>query len=328
MNKAHFIKLLHKYLQGNATKAEQQFLFSYYDLFDAEPDVEVLLSKEQKEALKIQIKNDIWQSISLYEQQDQKVKPMYKKWLTVVTAAVLILGVFTASILFFINQPQEQTNTVIMADQYKENQLVRLSDGSTVIVSAGSKLKYSPSFDGFATREIYLEGQAYFDIKHHTAKPFIVHVGNLKTTVLGTAFNIKAFPTDADVAVTVTRGKVKVGDQHHTLSTVVQDQRLTYVKENAKVFKQVIDTDDDLAWWREQDLLLDDITLPEANELLEEKFGVRITCSNELIRSKRFTITILKSESLEQVLKSICEFNNSVYHYDKEKASVIISSKK
>ena len=79
--------------------------------------------------------------------------------------------------------------------------------------------------------------------------------------------------------------------------------------------------------WKKQDLLFDDVTVGEATELLEERFNVTIICNNELIKSQRFTTTFMKDETLDQVLKSICEFNNAVYSYDKEKATVFIRNK-
>lgn len=78
--------------------------------------------------------------------------------------------------------------------------------------------------------------------------------------------------------------------------------------------------------WKEQDLLFADVTVAEATELLEERFNVKISFNDEIIKSNRFTTTLLKGESLEQVLKSICEFNSAAYQYDKENATVIISS--
>lgn len=327
MNKTHFIKLLQKYLQGNATQQERQFLMSYYELFDAEPDVVDAMNDEQKEVLKNQIKDSIWQSIDEHEQQAQKTTiSLYKGWFKIIPVAAIIFAICITGIVFIFNKSQIQENNITKTIQEKENQLIRLPDGSLVIIRTGSKLHYPHSFDDLVTREVYLEGQAYFDVKHDPSKPFIVHTGSLKTTVLGTAFNIKAWPAEVDVSVTVTRGKVKVGNQNKIIGTLVEDQQLTFIKEKADVIQKDVKARTYLSW-KEQDLLIDDVTISEAAELLGDRFDVNITCSEEVIRSERFTLTILKDESLEQVLSSICEFNNADYHYDKEKASVIIDRK-
>lgn len=70
---------------------------------------------------------------------------------------------------------------------------MRLPDGSTVLLNEGSELSYSTSF-GKQAREVTLTGEGYFDVQHNLSKPFKVLTGNVTTTVLGTAFNIKAYP--------------------------------------------------------------------------------------------------------------------------------------
>ena len=327
MDKHYFLELLHKYLKDEATNEEHQFLLSYYNLFQSEPDVLALLSQEKKEELKSQMHTTIWQNISRGEQLDENVKPI-KRWsVRMIAAAAILLAICTIGIFFLRNESAKNQTVVAQVNQQKINRLVRLPDGSTVIVSSGSKLNYPSSFDGLARREVYLEGQAFFDIKHNASKPFIVHTGQLETTVLGTAFNIKAFPGDIDITVTVSRGKVKVSDQNKTLGIILPRQQITCNKQKANPTLKTVDADTYLDW-KAQDLLFDDVTVAEAAELLEERFNVNITFSDQLIKSNRFTTTFLKGESLEQVLTSICEFNGAVYQYDKEKATVSISNSK
>ena len=326
MDKHYFLELLHKYLADEATNEEHQFLLSYYNLFQSEPDVLALLSQKKKEELKSQMHTSIWQDISSAEQPDENVKPI-KRWSVRMIAAAILLAICTIGIFFMRNEPAKNQTAAAQVNQQKINRLVRLPDGSTVIISSGSKLNYPSSFDGLARREVYLEGQAFFDIKHNASKPFIVHAGQFETTVLGTAFNIKAFPGDIDITVTVTRGKVKVSDQNRTLGIILPHQQIACNKQKANSTLKTVDTDTYLDW-KAQDLLFDDVTVAEAAELLEERFNVNITFSDQLIKSNRFTTTFLKGESLEQVLTSICEFNGAVYQYDEVKATVSISNSK
>src|ERR1035437_5442981 len=106
MDKSYFLKLLRKYLQGNAKKEECQFLMSYYNLFESEPDVIALLSEAQKEDLKSQMQTAIWQSITVHEQQDKKVRLLYRSWI----AAAVILVICSAGIAYLFNRsPQQNT---------------------------------------------------------------------------------------------------------------------------------------------------------------------------------------------------------------------------
>ena len=107
----------------------------------------------------------------------------------------------------------------------------------------------------------------------------------------------------------------------------VQNQQIIYNKAESGAMRKVVDASLYLTW-KDHNLLIDDITVLEASELLQDRFKVKVSITDDQIRTKRFTTTFLRSENLEQVLKSICEFNGVVYHYDKEKASVIISPNK
>ena len=90
-----------------------------------------------------------------------------------------------------------------------QKSIITLYDGTTITLNAGSKLKYPKSFQG-DTREVYLEGEAYFEVAHNPDKPFIVHSGKFTTIDLGTAFNIKAFSDENDFKVSLISGKVSV----------------------------------------------------------------------------------------------------------------------
>jgi ferric-dicitrate binding protein FerR (iron transport regulator) len=207
-----------------------------------------------------------------------------------------------------------------------ENRVIFLPDGSTVILSPGSKLNYPSSFDGMQKREVFLDGQAFFDIKHNATRPFIVHTGKIETIVLGTAFNIKALPGEKEITVTVKRGKVKVIDENKELGIITPNQQITYNKEKVSSDIKVVDSDSYLNW-KEQDLLFDNLTIAEAAKLLEEKYKVEIVISDSSISSQRFTATFTKNDTFEQALKSICVFNGVNYKYNKEKSAVIITNK-
>ncbi|HEY8659514.1 MAG TPA: hypothetical protein VIL78_10780, partial [Hanamia sp.] len=101
MDKHYFIKLLHKYQQGDVTKEEQQFLESYYNLFQNEPDVLDMLSIEEKNEFKNEIKGNIWNNISKEEQSSAKIRFINKRIIKVAAAAIFI-GIIS-SLFFFYN---------------------------------------------------------------------------------------------------------------------------------------------------------------------------------------------------------------------------------
>jgi len=328
MDKEYFLQLLNKYLQQEASAEECELLLRHYNLFDMEPEILNALSKDQKLELKNEIKNNINNIISSEADNFKKKRSFrHKIWISVISAAAIILIVLAGD-LYFIDQKHPNKNSVISRfSGVRENRLIQLPDGSTVIVSHGSKLNYPSSFDGMANREVYLDGQAYFDVKHNSLKPFIIHTGKLKTTVLGTAFEINAWSDKPDVRVTVSRGKVKIEDQNNrTISVITLNQQITYDKINKNIIQKAVNAPDYLEWM-DHDLLLSNVTIAEAAELLEKRFQIKILIADEQIKSKRFTTTVLKGERIEQILNSIAEFNDAKFTYNVEKSEVIISAK-
>jgi len=86
---------------------------------------------------------------------------------------------------------------------------VVLPDGSQVWVNSGSKLSYASNFDG-KIREVYLNGEAYFEVAKNPQKPFIVHTSGIDIKVLGTEFNVKAFDVEPTIEATLIRGSIEV----------------------------------------------------------------------------------------------------------------------
>lgn len=327
MDKIHFKKILNKYLQEEVSDEEYRFLLSYYNLFDAKNDCLVMYSDAKKLELKNEIKKKIENVFAVDLKEGMESKRSIQFWISRIAVAAVILVVLSTGLYFFNRFPESEASVISQSKVIKENRLIRLPDGSTVIVSAGSKLNYPSSFDGVNRREVYLEGQAYFDVKHNPAKPFIIHTWKFKTTVLGTAFNIKAWSDDGKITVTVSRGKVKVGDHNNNvLGIITPNQQLTYDKKSRNIIQKTVFVPGYLDW-KEEDLLLDDVTVAEAAELLEDRFKVKILITNEQVKSKRFTTIVVRGEGIEQILNSISEFNGAVYKYDPEKGEIVINSK-
>ncbi|MCD0489402.1 FecR domain-containing protein [Pedobacter sp. MC2016-14] len=181
-----------------------------------------------------------------------------------------------------------------------EHKWIKLPDGSSVQLNANSHLDYPESFAGSANREVTLEGEGYFDIKHDAKHPFIIHTGKIKTTVLGTAFNISAYHAEAGVTVTVTRGKVMVQDEQKTLAILTPDQQLVWNKQ-APPIKSNVKVESILAW-KKSDLIMDDITLADAAKMITERYGISVRFKNDKVKDCRFTATFLNRNEISQVL--------------------------
>jgi ferric-dicitrate binding protein FerR (iron transport regulator) len=93
-----------------------------------------------------------------------------------------------------------------------------------VWLNAASSLEFPDKFSG-SKREVYLTGEAFFDVKHSDKSPFLIHTKNITTTVVGTAFNIKAYVNQKVIIVSVSRGKVKVSRDDQLIATLTKGSR-------------------------------------------------------------------------------------------------------
>jgi ferric-dicitrate binding protein FerR (iron transport regulator) len=186
-----------------------------------------------------------------------------------------------------------------------------LPDGSKVLLNSGSQLDYPAAFNG-RRREVYLRGEGYFDIKHDAHRPFIVHAGKIKTVVLGTAFDIKAFAGQDKVVVTVTRGKVRVENEHATLGILTPNEQLTVSDQNEAPAKQLVKTEEVMRW-KADDVLFDDIPLSEAVAELEKRFPIRIVLENPALGNCRVTASFLHQETAEAIIGVLCGINHMQY---------------
>ncbi len=127
-------------------------------------------------------------------------------------AAIIILGIGTLAYRYISAAHSPAVARLDWQEKYTarktRSQLV-LSDGSTVMLNADTRLRFPTSFDG-AAREVYLTGEAFFDIQKDPLHPFIIHTDKMNIRVLGTAFNVRSYPGDASMETTLLRGSIEV----------------------------------------------------------------------------------------------------------------------
>lgn len=244
-------------------------------------------------------------------------------------AAIFIIGL---SAMFYLSRSgiSESQQVKVISEKSKimekpTRRFINLPDGSSVILNENSQIEIAENFNSDAKREVYLMGEAYFDINHDSERPFIVHTGKLKTTVLGTAFNIKSSAGAKTVTVTVTRGKVEVGDENQTFNVITPNEQIVFNEEHNNVVKTPVKAESYIKWTNE-DIYFDDVSIKDVAKQLQERFGVSIVFSNEQIKTCKFSATFLKSQSLPQILNIIAEFNQIKYQFRDNKVVVLDGS--
>lgn len=329
-------ELIEKVLQGYASSEEKERLMLWRLSSDKNEVLFQMLYNEfhfvnntELEKMVIPDKDSLWCRIlrnttdsptSL--RQDNKIKRFYHKSfpflhfkLISTFAAVLVIGFLLATLLFY--SPLKETKCIMQTDDSRGITAITLNDGSNVWLNRGTVLSYTNNF-GHKTRNVHLNGEAYFDIKQDKKKPFTVTVRGIKVKVLGTAFNVKSVSNSGQIEVTLDRGKVSLFENESSRPLVVLSPHEKAILNpsnhnhyNVKVM-EVSTNDENL--WRAESVILENVTAKELIYKLEKRFGVNINTINQ-IPTRHFWFTI-RSESLSEVLKLINKITPIIYKID------------
>lgn len=197
---------------------------------------------------------------------------------------------------------------------------VRIPDGTTALLDSGSTLTVSPDF-GKGTREVNLQGKAFFDVKHDPSRPFIVRTGKIVTTVLGTAFLVDTDSKSGQVTITVTRGKVAVGDGKTIYDHLTPDQQLTVNTTDFRFEKKTANVED-IDSWQSGYLILDNVTMGQAAKLIGERFNVEVSIENDDVRQCVVSVWFVNNENLDVVMTVLSKLRHATYTINGKKVTV------
>jgi len=302
-DKAALLALLEKYRAGQCTPEEAARIQAWFDSFEELPD-----SGEIKTAADGAVVNTMH---TLFPRRGGSVR-----YILLSAAAVLVLAITSLLFIykFYMKEPVPVTYSYISTGKGERKKLT-LPDGSKLIMNADSKLGI-PSDFGDNARELVFTGQGTFDIQQNSKQPFKVHTGHVRTVVLGTAFDVKAYPGDKALQVAVLSGKVRIEKQEHNRIEVLapgvtKDQLLTYEAGSGKHELKACKADV-IAGWQQNKLFFDQASLEEIAEVLERQYNKHIILTGVSKRNCRYTLQ-LKSESIDKALQLIKELSGISY---------------
>jgi transmembrane sensor len=232
-------------------------------------------------------------------------RPLRASPLVTALAASLMIGVASTLLWRTTKAPVARTGAAqlrVATTGRGERARLHLSDGTLVILGAASTLRYPADLSG-GSRELFLEGEAYFEVTHDAKRPFRVHAGRATAEDLGTRFGVRAYDGDSTVRVVVADGEVALGIatpstaaravlKRGQLGRLVDGQTVASVRQ--------VDPDRYLGWTTGR-LEFDDVPLAEAAAQLERWYAVEIRIADSKVASQRLTASFA-NESLTEVL--------------------------
>jgi transmembrane sensor len=250
-------------------------------------------------------------------------------------AAILLLAFLVGQVVLYKFSPVKTSKVEEMITEYNvpygSKSKVTLPDGSVVWLNSGSKLKLSNKFN-ISGRNVTLTGEAYFDIAKNPAQQFTVKTNFVTIKVIGTAFNVKAYPDESAITTTVERGIVRLvnekGNQSEITLTAKQRAICRQVQANidsaqglaknnlaqqapiekAEAIKATyvcLDVKTELfTSWKENRWVIEQMKLSELAVEISRRYDVKIAFADDFAKNYVFSGTLM-NESLEQVLNAI-----------------------
>ena len=302
--------LVHKFFAGQCSAAEQEAVRAW--LLDPGNEIAARsymqdiwdeTSPAEGEADTGTLLTQTWQRVNLRERErEHRGRGVYWR----VAAVFLGLAVVTASLFYFSKWPIDSLNEgegPALSSATGQIMMKILPDGTKVWLNAQSTLRYAETFSGLAEREVWLEGEAYFDVvedKHH---PFIVHAPEISIRVLGTAFNVKSYAGDATVETTLVRGKVELetGGRQAQKIELKPNQQAVFSRSSKDLALVEVETDRYTSWMSGS-LVFEDSPVEDVIKALERWYGVTIHLQNKDNLQCRLTARIDR-ESLTETLE-------------------------
>jgi len=175
-----------------------------------------------------------------------------------------------------------------------------LADGSKVWLNAESSLRYPTAFTG-NERKVEITGEAYFEVAHNAAMPFIVQKGDVEIKVLGTHFNVNAYDDERSLKVTLLEGAVKV-ERHGNESLNIQPGQQAEINRQGKMeLNKEVDIDEVMAW-KNNWFNFNSLTVPDIMQQIERWYNVSVTYQGNP-GNKHFSGIVSRNNNVSEVLK-------------------------
>lgn len=199
---------------------------------------------------------------------------------------------------------------------------IELEDGTKVWINSASRLRYPVVFSG-DTREVYLEGEAYFEVRRDSSRPFIVHAGDQRVTVLGTSFGMTCYANEVNDYTTLVSGKVKVELQQGKQAFVLKPgTQVEYNKESGMVRERRVDVAEFVAW-KEGKYVFKQKRLEDILSTLSRWYDFEVFYQNSEMKEVLFSGELRRFDDFNYLLQLIERTSDVKFIIDKKVVQVV-----
>ena len=334
MTSKDFDKILHRYNSGTCTEEERQLVEAW---FKAMEDGEDETFAHKTEAV---VKDQLWKKLNQDLDLPESTRHGFSFWkIGRVAAAVacILSSIFLLNRYFFDDVSESNTivasggKTIHVINNTNATRKLALQDGSIVTLEPGSELNYPEVFT--EKREVYLIGEAFFEVAKDAKHPFLVYTHEITTRVLGTSFRVQAYEQEKEIIVTVKTGRVSVLTQSRIDSSaksaaqefiLTPNQQVVYDRKEALAVRSVEQKTTGVAAQQPAPVLTYTNTpVTTIFKTLEESYGVNIQFNEQVLTGCTLT-SDMTDENLYQQLEIIC--NALGARYEVTETSIVIDA--
>lgn len=324
-------KQIEEVLAGIATPEDAKLVAEWFTTEEGSDYLEAAMTQDSEliknEVADLYVNHDI-PSRQMLEQIRKNIRVKKLKRICFRVAAVLIPVLFIIGFYIQLNSKVDLFGTSeyeeVIVDKGERIQIM-FQDGTRVYINSDSKLKYPKKF-ALNTREVFLEGEAYFVVAKNKNRPFIVNLNGPAIQVVGTSFNVQDYPDNKDIVVCLDEGSINLTLPTEKKYPVRPGERLIYNKESNECTISRMENMHRLSMWKQNVIVFKDTPLPEVIKVLNRWYDVDFRIEDERALTYVYTLTS-DNTLLEKVLMDLEKIAPVKFDYNEDKKEVIVKMK-
>lgn len=324
-------KQIEEVLAGVATPENARDVAEWFATEEGSDYLEAAMTRDSEwmksETADLYVDHEI-PSYKMLEQIRKNIRIKKLKRISFRVAAVLIPALF---IIGFYMQLSSRVD-IFGTPEYEEIIVAKgeriqmiFQDGTKVYINSDSKLRYPKKF-ALNSREVYLEGEAYFEVAKNKKRPFIVNLNGPAIHVLGTSFNVQDYPENKDITVCLDEGHINLTLPSEKKYPVQPGEKLVYNKESNQCTISRMNNMQHVSIWKQNVIVFKDTPLPEVLKVLNRWYNVDFKVEDNRALTYVYTLTS-ENTLLEKVLMDLEKIAPVKFDYNEDNKEVTVKMK-
>lgn len=266
-----------------------------------------VLTKEQLEVLKLRMHQQLLQDLAAAAAPRIGRRSLLRRY----AAAAAVVITVSAGVLFLylrsktgLQSTKGQLALSVIRNDRNVVRKVTMPDGTVVWLNRNSQLEFDPHLYNQEQRFVRLWGEGYFEVTKDPLKPFVVETGNIRTRVLGTAFNIEAYRQESEIRVSLVHGSISLEDKARSVTALLQPNQTMRYSLTTKDWQLMPMALNNISAWTAGALVFNEVPLDEAIERIGNRYQLQIQYNKTLLQDKRIT-AILSVHDWQEALRNV-----------------------